>query len=73
VIAAFLNALASPAGPDRAALALLVTPESLPTWGDFTNAAALVGDCGMTTRANSSDTGRTWCACSPSPWCCCRR
>ena len=54
--AAFLNVLADPAGPNRAVLAHLVTPESLPAWGDFTDAAAMIGDCGMTSRANPSDT-----------------
>ncbi|GAA1083722.1 hypothetical protein [Pseudonocardia alni] len=48
---ALLNALNRPSGPDRTALARLITPESSGWWGDFTAAADLVSDCGMGSNA----------------------
>jgi hypothetical protein len=43
-----------PGMPDRELLRYLVTPESLPDWGDFSEAATLLAGCGMTSRASAS-------------------
>lgn len=51
---ALLNALHATGGPDRATLATLITPESRDWWGDFRAAAALVSDCGMSSKADPS-------------------
>lgn len=52
VAAAFLTAVCDPAGPDVETLQHLVTPESLPLWGDFQEVAEYLAGCGMTSRAN---------------------
>jgi hypothetical protein len=55
VAEAFLSFLSKPGGPNVENLALVVTPESFPAWGDFTAAAEMLRGCGMMSRANHSD------------------
>lgn len=53
---AFLSFLFDPGGPNKEHLELVVTPESLPSWGDFTETADLLQNCGMSTRATPAQT-----------------
>jgi hypothetical protein len=55
--AAFFSLLVDGKRPKMAELRNLVTPESLPAWGDFTEARALLADCGIMTRAESPAEG----------------
>lgn len=55
VAAAFLAAVCKEGGPDLPVLRLLVTPESLPAWGDFSQTVNMLTDCGIASRANPSD------------------
>jgi hypothetical protein len=55
VAGAFLSFLSEPGGPNAENLALVVTPESLPAWGDFTATAEMLRGCGMMSRSKPSD------------------
>ena len=55
---AFFYAVTQENGPDVVWLQQLVTPESLPLWGDFAELPAMVGDLGLSTpgwRAHGRD------------------
>ncbi|MDS0137561.1 MULTISPECIES: hypothetical protein [unclassified Amycolatopsis] len=51
----FITALHGPEGPLVDVLRAVVTPESLPAWGDFRDAAEALEGCGMTSRVSPSD------------------
>lgn len=56
---AFYNAVMDNGGPNESALRQLCTPESWPTWGDFSEAREMIDGRGLATRADAPATGET--------------